>query len=62
MAGAVSMASLGLLAAYADDDDWKKREDFDRDNFWRFKIGDKAFRIPKPFEVGANRHGGRAHG
>jgi hypothetical protein len=53
MAGAVSMASLGLLAAYADDDDWKKREDFDRDNFWWFKIGDKAFRIPKPFEVGA---------
>lgn len=53
MAGAVSMASLGLLAAYADDDDWKKREDFDRDNFWWFKVGDKAFRIPKPFEVGA---------
>lgn len=53
MAGAVSMASLGLLAAYADDDDRKKREDFDRDNFWWFKIGDKAFRIPKPFEVGA---------
>ncbi|TQL87450.1 LPD38 domain-containing protein [Delftia sp. HK171] len=53
MAGAVSMASLGLLAAYADDDDWKKREDFDRDNFWWFKIGYKAFRIPKPFEVGA---------
>lgn len=53
MAGAVSLASLGLLAAYGDDDDWKKREDFDRDNFWWFKIGDKAFRIPKPFEVGA---------
>lgn len=53
MAGAVSIASLGLLAAYADDDDWKKREDFDRDNFWWFKIGDKAFRVPKPFEIGA---------
>lgn len=53
MAGAVSLASLGLLAAYSDDDDWKKREDWDRDNFWWFKVGDKAFRIPKPFEVGA---------
>lgn len=53
MAGAVSLASLGLLAAYGDDDDWKKREDWDRDNFWWFKVGDKAFRIPKPFEVGA---------
>lgn len=53
MAGAVSLASLGLLAAYSDDDDWKKREDWDRDNFWWFKIGDMAFRVPKPFEVGA---------
>lgn len=53
MAGAVSLASLGLLAAYGDDEDWKKREDWDRDNFWWFKVGDKAVRIPKPFEVGA---------
>lgn len=53
MAGAVSLASLGLLAAYSDDEDWKKREDWDRDNFWWFKVGDKAFRIPKPFEVGS---------
>ncbi|GAB2531175.1 LPD38 domain-containing protein [Simplicispira piscis] len=53
MAGAVSAASLALLAAYGDDDDWKKREDWDRDNYWWFKIGETAFRIPKPFEVGA---------
>lgn len=53
MAGAVSMASLALLAAYSDDEDWKKREDWDRDNFWWFKVGEMAFRIPKPFEVGA---------
>lgn len=53
MAGAVSLASLGLLAAYGDDDDWKKREDWDRDSYWWFKIGDMAFRIPKPFEVGS---------
>jgi len=53
VAGAVSLASLGLLAAYGDDDDWKKREDWDRDAYWWFKIGDKAFRIPRPFEVGA---------
>ncbi len=53
MSGAVIMASLGLYAAYGDDDDWKKREDWDRDASWWFKIGDTAFRIPKPFEVGA---------
>ncbi len=51
--GAVSVASLALLAAYGDDDDWKKREDWDRDNYWWFKIGGEAFRIPKPFEIGA---------
>lgn len=50
---AVSLASMALLLAYDDDDDWKKREDWDRDNSWWFKIGDTAFRIPKPFEVGA---------
>lgn len=53
MAGAVSMASLGLMAAYGDDDDWKKREDWDRDAYWWFKVGNTAFRIPKPFELGS---------
>lgn len=53
MAAAVSLASLGLMAAYQDDDDWKKREDWDRDAYWWFKIGGTAFRIPKPFELGA---------
>lgn len=51
--GAVALASLALLAAYGDDDDWKKREDWDRNNFWWFKFGGTAFRIPKPFELGA---------
>lgn len=51
--GATAAVSLSLLAAYHDDDDWKKREDWDRNNFWWFKFGGKAFRIPKPFEIGA---------
>lgn len=50
---AVSVASMALMLAYGDDDDWKKREDWDRDNSWWFKVGGVAFRIPKPFEVGA---------
>ncbi|MCS4292736.1 hypothetical protein M2375_000942 [Comamonas sp. BIGb0152] len=53
IAGAVSLASLGLMAAYQDDEDWKKRDDWDRDSYWWFKIGKQAFRIPKPFEVGS---------
>jgi hypothetical protein len=53
VAGATALASIALLLAYEDDDDWKKREDWDRDTYWWFKIGDVAFRIPKPFEIGA---------
>jgi hypothetical protein len=51
--GAVAMASIALMLAYEDDEDWKKRPDWDRDTNWWFKIGDTAFRIPKPFEIGA---------
>ncbi len=53
VAGMVALVSIALLLAYEDDEEWKKREDWDRDNFWWFKIGDVAFRIPKPFELGA---------
>ena len=51
--GSVMMASLALQWAYQDDPDWKNREDWDRDNYWWFKIGGTAYRIPKPFEIGA---------
>lgn len=51
--GAVSIASLVLLAKFHDDEDWRKREDWDRDGYWWIKIGSTAYRIPKPFEVGA---------
>jgi hypothetical protein len=51
--GSVALASVALMAAYHDDDDWKKREDWDRDGFWWFKFMGKAVRIPKPFEIGS---------
>lgn len=51
--GAVAMASIALMLGYDDDDDWKRREDWDRDNYWWFKFGGEEWRIPKPFEVGA---------
>lgn len=53
IAGSAVMLSLALMLAYQDDDDWKEREDWDRDAYWWFKIGDTAFRFPKPFEMGA---------
>ena len=53
VSSAVMLASMGLYMAYEDDEDFKKREDWDRDNFWWFKVGETAYRLPKPFEIGA---------
>jgi hypothetical protein len=53
ISSAVMLASMALYGMYKDDEDFKRREPWDRDNFWWFKIGDTQFRIPKPFEIGA---------
>jgi hypothetical protein len=53
MSSAIALASMGLYGMFKDDEDFQRREDWDRDNFWWFKIGDTQFRIPKPFELGA---------
>ncbi len=50
---ATTIASALLYLWNKDDDEFKEREEWDRDTFWWFKIGGTAFRIPKPFEVGA---------
>jgi hypothetical protein len=62
--GAVALASLMLYMAFKDDDEFKKREQWDRDNFWWFKLPgmDSAIRVPKPFEIGALWNYGRARG
>ena len=51
--GAVTLLGIGLSAAFSDDDDWKKREDWDKNGNWWAKIGGVTVRIPKPFEIGA---------
>jgi hypothetical protein len=53
--GAVMMASMMLYLAFKDDEEFKKREDWDRDNFWWFRLPgmETAIRVPKPFEIGA---------
>jgi hypothetical protein len=50
---ATTVLTLALDAIYADDEDYKKRTDDDRNtNFW-FKVGDTQFRIPMGFEIAA---------
>jgi hypothetical protein len=51
--GALTVATIGLYLHNRDDDDYKALEDWQKDSYWFIKIGDDAFFIPKPFEVGA---------
>ena len=52
---AVALASALLYLSFKDDEDFRKRDAWDRDNFWWIKLPgmDVALRVPKPFEVGA---------
>ena len=52
---AVCLASLALYGAFKDDEEYQKRSDWDRDNFWWIRLPgmEAALRIPKPFEIGA---------
>jgi hypothetical protein len=53
--GAYSLASMSLYLAYRDDEDYKAREEWDKDTYHWFKLpgSETALRIPRPFEVGA---------
>lgn len=51
--GALTVASIALYLANADDEEYRKLEDWQKDSYWFFRIGDNAFFLPKPFEVGA---------
>jgi hypothetical protein len=55
VSGAVCLASLALYYGFKDDEEFQKRDNWDRDNFWWIKLPgmDAAVRIPKPFEIGA---------
>lgn len=54
MRGAIiTAATLALLAANWDNDDYWALPEWDRDTYYHFFIGDEHLRLPKPFEVGA---------
>jgi predicted RNA methylase/GTP cyclohydrolase I len=48
----ISFMTLALLALNSDNEDYEALEDFDKDQYWHFFIGDQHYRIPKPFELG----------
>ena len=49
----LTAASLALWFSYKDDERYKELETWDRMQYHHFWIGDKHYRIPKAFEVGA---------
>lgn len=51
--GALSMATMALYLRNRDDEEYQKLEDWHKDSYWWFRVGDNAITIPKPFEVGA---------
>lgn len=50
--GAISAASMALMLVNNDDEEYRKLEEWQKDTYWFVRVGDKAFFIPKPFEVG----------
>jgi hypothetical protein len=48
----IGLASLALWWINSDDERYKELEDFEKFAWYHFWIGDKHYRIPKPFETG----------
>jgi hypothetical protein len=48
----VVIPTLGFYMLNKDDKDYKEEPEWIKQNYWYFKINDKPYRFPKPFEVG----------
>ena len=51
--GLVMLAAVALYLKYRDDERYRELPDWDKNTYFHFWLGEKHFRIPKPFEVGA---------
>lgn len=49
----LSMAGMALWFAFREDERYKALEEWDKDTYFHFWIGDNHYRLPKGFEVGA---------
>lgn len=50
---AIALASMALWMINADDERYRELEEWDKDMYYHFFIGEYHVRLPKPFEVGA---------
>lgn len=50
---AVVAASMGYWAMVHDDQRYQDLQEWDKDLYYHFWIGDRHFKLPKPFEIGA---------
>jgi hypothetical protein len=48
----VAAASVLLMLLNDDDERYRELEEWDKDVYWHFWVGDQHFRVPKPFELG----------
>jgi len=48
----IVIPTLGFYMLNKDDKDYKEEPNWIKQNYWYFKIDDKPYRFPKPFEVG----------
>jgi len=48
----IVIPTLGFYMLNKDDPDYQEEPDWIKQNYWYFKIDDKPYRFPKPFEVG----------
>jgi diguanylate cyclase (GGDEF)-like protein len=51
--GLLTMAGMALWFAFRDDERYKDLEEWDKDAYFHWWIGDTHYRLPKGFEVGA---------
>lgn len=49
---AITAPTWGLYQAYKDDPRYQELQQWDKDMFWHFWVGDRHMRIPIPFELG----------
>jgi hypothetical protein len=52
-ASLLTAAALAVWFAYRDDERYKELEDWDKDTYIHWWVGDAHYRLPKPFEIGA---------